>query len=228
MPPRRYAAAATAAAAARCAVSRSGHLRTAECKDLTGIPYRLLALQWPVVFDWSAGRVPIRIPGWDVEVVEYPSFLDQIRIKSHLGRQFFQESCHHVAPRFLAEVEVQSLARFLRCLLRGETCPIVALSLAGFFGVGEIVLGLLQPVPGSVAHPVLCCLPNEPRNGRSVKDRMYCRADPVPSVPHTVRPTVPSSRKHHTTSLPSHHRGRSPSVRFPRGPKSFMPAHRHS
>lgn len=56
--------------AARRTVSPSGHLRTDEVKDLTGMGDRLVALQGTVVLERRALRMAVGAPGGQVEIVQ--------------------------------------------------------------------------------------------------------------------------------------------------------------
>src|SRR3990172_10860696 len=62
---------------ARSTVWASGHLRTDEVSDLTGICDRLSALQRPVVLEGRPFRMAVRIARWNVEGIEVPHRLVQ-------------------------------------------------------------------------------------------------------------------------------------------------------
>src|SRR5712692_7088372 len=111
---------------ARSTVPASGHLRTGERKDLTGITDRLVALQGTVVLERSSFGVAVGIARWDVERVQDAALVHQSAWKGHGARQLRQEPRHDISPGLLAEMKMQSLHGFLCRLLRGKAGPFVA------------------------------------------------------------------------------------------------------
>src|SRR3990172_2567153 len=70
---------------------RSGHLRTAELKDLVGIANRLLTLQRAVVLKRRPFGMAVRIAGRDVKAVQDPPLLNELPRNAYSVWQLLQE-----------------------------------------------------------------------------------------------------------------------------------------
>src|SRR3990170_2983451 len=92
---------------ARSTTSLSGHLRTDESKDLTGMRDGLLALEGAVVLERRSLGVTVRIPRRDVEGVELLSGIDQVL--PHAQWELLEQPCDRMTPRLLAPGQVQGL-----------------------------------------------------------------------------------------------------------------------
>jgi len=87
--------------AAAVTASLFGHLRTRELNDLTGILDGLLALKRAIMLEWSSLRVAVRVSGWDVEVVQYPPFFDELLGYLDFCWELSQELGDHMPPGLL-------------------------------------------------------------------------------------------------------------------------------
>lgn len=109
-------------------------------------------LKGPVVFEGGPFGVAVRVARRNVEVVEGLRLLDEVGPWAVASGEVLEESGDHVAPGFLAEVEVEGLDGLLRCLLGGEARPFVATGALGIRGVLQIAFRLPQPVIRPVRH----------------------------------------------------------------------------
>lgn len=91
-------------------------------------------------------RVTVGIPGWNVETVQNPAFVDQLVACVEPFRQFPKQTGNDMSPSLLAGRQVQSLDCLFRSLLSGETGPLVPVRLTGIFGLFQVTAGLRQPV----------------------------------------------------------------------------------
>src|SRR5262245_9123808 len=89
--------------AAASTVAASGHLRTDEVKDRTGMPDGLLALERAVVLERRPLRMAVGISRGNVEVVEHAGPLDQIGGHTRRVRNLREKPGHDVSPRLLPE-----------------------------------------------------------------------------------------------------------------------------
>jgi hypothetical protein len=60
-----------------------------------------------------------------------------------------------VAPNLLAKVQVQGLESFFSSLVTGETGPFMVTPIGTVLGLGQIGLGLMQPVKRAVHPPMM-------------------------------------------------------------------------
>ena len=111
----------------------------------------VVALQAAEVIRWSTFRQAIGIAGGDVQGVEHPQPVLEIRNLSsqglgHDGRQIAERSPKAVPPVLLTVAEVQGLQGLLHGLMTGEAGPLVVASVSAELGLGQVCLGLMEPV----------------------------------------------------------------------------------
>lgn len=82
-----------------------------------------LALERAVMLEGGALRMTVRVAGRDVERVEHHALVHQpVRYRD---RKLAKEARDEMTPRFLPQVEVESLHGLLRGLVAGEAGPFV-------------------------------------------------------------------------------------------------------
>src|SRR5262249_16259433 len=138
-------------------VAASGHLRTDEVNDRTGMPDRLLALERAIVLEGRPLRMAIGISRGNVEVVEHAGALDQIRGHPRRVRKLREQSGHDVSPPLLSETKMQRLHGLFRRLLRREAGPFVMSGPSGILGLIQVVDALVEPITSSIGHGMLRC-----------------------------------------------------------------------
>src|SRR3990172_7250157 len=79
----------------------SGHVKTDELNDLTGIADSLPALQRAVVLKWRSFWMTVRIAGWDVKGIQNLSLLYQVFRHQHGAGQLAKELGDDMPPRLL-------------------------------------------------------------------------------------------------------------------------------
>ena len=118
----------------------------------------LLTLQSAEMFSRCAFRVAVRVTGGDVEAIEKPQPVFQVRRRLRdpdLERQGRPEAAEGVPPGLLPQRQVQGLEGFLHRLVSSEAGPFMAARLHRFRSLLKITNGLLQPVG--------CAIRQEPR-----------------------------------------------------------------
>jgi hypothetical protein len=115
----------------------------------------VLALQPAEVIRGSTFRQAIGIAGGDVQGVQHPEAILQIRNLGgqrlgHSGRQITERSAQAMAPVLLAVVQMQRLEGFFHGLMTGETGPLVMAGTGAELGLGQISLSLMQPIGGAI------------------------------------------------------------------------------
>ena len=118
------------------------------------------ALQAPEVISWRTFRQAIGISRRDIERVQDPQPVFQI---NDAGGQCFRDVRRQVAPRaskamppaLLTMVKVQSLQGFFHRLVGCETSPFMVPSVRAEAGLGQISLGLMQPVRRTIHLTIL-------------------------------------------------------------------------
>src|SRR6266508_1932802 len=199
---------------ARSTVAASGHLRTDEVDDLTGIADGLVALEHAIVLERGALGVAVRVSGRDVEGIQYAALVHQDRGRPDGIRQLDEELCDDMPPGVLPQVKMQGFDGLLPGLLGGKACPLVTPGLSRIRGLLDVPQRLVEPISRTVRHgphsvgAYYTCRPRRAvRHGRG----------PIASVRQGAPPV--GSRPQPAISAPAHRRGR-----FTRGSRAITPA----
>lgn len=88
----------------------------------------------------------IGITGGNVEIIQHPPSFDQDRGDGNRYGQFTQQLSDDMSPRFLFQMEMQSLNGLLSCLLRRKTRPFVKSGRACIPGLFEVTFALPEPI----------------------------------------------------------------------------------
>jgi hypothetical protein len=111
----------------------------------------VLALQAAEMIGGSTFRQAIGVAGGDVEGVEDPEAILQIRHLSieslgHGRRQIAEGAAEAMTPALLTMVQMQRLQGFFHGLMTGKTSPLVVASAGAQLGLSQVGLGLMQPI----------------------------------------------------------------------------------
>ena len=139
-----------------------GH-RSSDCvNERTGMAESVCTLQTAEVICWSPIRKAIGIARGDVEGIEDAKPIFEIRHLRGKGSRSFggqipQRAPQAMAPNpnLLAEMQMQGLESFFRSLVAGKTGPFMVAPIGTELGLGQIGLGLMQPVERVVHPPML-------------------------------------------------------------------------
>ena len=115
----------------------------------------LFTLQSAEMLARCAFWIAVGIAGWDVEAIEQPQAVLQIRRGIRLPIPLWQSSPEPregVPPGLLPQGQVQPFEGLLHRLVRREAGPFMAAGLLRLIGLIQITQGLLQPVGRSIRH----------------------------------------------------------------------------
>jgi hypothetical protein len=118
------------------------------------------ALQTTEVISWGPIGKAIGTACGDVEGIEDAQPIFEIRHHRRqggrsLGGQIPQRAPQAVAPYLLAKMQVQGLESFFRSLVAGKASPFMVAPIGTELGLGQIGLGLMQPVERAVNPPMM-------------------------------------------------------------------------